>query len=283
MSSIAYTPIAYTPFASGFGARVEFDPARVPTPEQAREIAAIFHEHLFVYFPRADITPQQLADFVLAFGQPDGPRGRLASASEYAGIRIVENVEGGKFGPRSNSELDWHSDRFYDPAAAGLLQSVVVPDEGGDTSLADMVAALAGLPADLRRDIESRSIKQDAVFDAEGRPGIRPGGVVVDDVVSSPGVNTDIIQVHVRSGRPYLYLGNRLNAHVVGLSLEDSAALLDRLYAHVNQPRFHYRHRWAPSELLMYDNRCCMHRRETFAPDAKRKLVAAVVDTSEFL
>src|SRR5436309_2186148 len=177
------TAITYTPFPSGFGARVEFDPAQVPTSQQAREIAAIFHDHLFVYFPRADITPQQLADFVMAFGQPDGPHGRLASASEYAGIRIVENVEGGKFGPRSNSEMDWHSDRFYDPVAAGLLQSVVVPEEGGDTSLANMYAALAEMPADLRQAIEGRSIKQDAVFDAEGRPGIRPGGVALDDVV----------------------------------------------------------------------------------------------------
>ncbi len=275
--------IAYTPFPSGFGARVDFDPACVPTPEQAREIAAIFHQHLFVYFPRADITTQQLANFVLAFGQPDGPRGRLASASEYAGIRIVENVVGGKFGPSSNSELDWHSDRFYDPVAAGLLQSVFVPNEGGDTSLADMVAALAAMPADLRAAIEGRSIKQDAVFDAEGHPGMRPGGVALEDVVNAPGVSTPIIQIHARSQRPYLYLGNRLNSHVDGLSLADSEALLDRLYAHVNQTRFHYRHHWAPLELLLYDNRCCMHRRESFDPNAKRKLVAAVVDTSDFL
>jgi taurine dioxygenase len=277
------TTIPYTPFPTGFGARVEFDPSRVPSPQQAREIAAIFHEHLFVYLPRADITPQQLADFVVAFGQPDGPHGRLASTSEYAGIRIVENVQGGQFGPRSNSEMDWHSDRFYDPVAAGILQSVVVPQEGGDTSLCNMYAALGQMPADLRQAIEGRSIKQDAVFDADGRPGIRPGGVRVADVSASRGISTPIVQVHPRSGRPYLYLGNRLNAHVEGLGVEDSEALLDRLYEHVNQPRFHYRHRWAPLELLMYDNRCCMHRRETFPPDARRKLVAAVVDTSEFL
>jgi len=160
---------------------------------------------------------------------------------------------------------------------------VVVPEEGGDTSLANMYAALAEMPADLRQAIEGRSIKQDAVFDAEGRPGIRPGGLALDDVATSAGISTPIIEVHARSGRPYLYLGNRLNAHVDGLSLEDSEALLDRLYDHVNHPRFHYRHRWAPAELLMYDNRCCMHRRQTFAPDAKRKLVAAVVDTSDFL
>jgi taurine dioxygenase len=275
--------ITYTPFPGGFGARVDFDPARVPTPAQARDMASIFHKHLFIYFPRANITPQQLADFVTAFGLPDGPHGRLASASEYAGIRVVENVERGKFGPRSNSEMDWHSDRYYNPVAAGLLQSVIVPKEGGDTSLANMYAALEGLPADLRTAIEGRSIKQDAVFDDRGRPGIRPGGVALDDVVNTPGVSTPIIQTHLRSRRPYLYLGNRLNAHVEGLGRQDSEALLDRLYEHVNQPRFHYRHRWAPLELLMYDNRCCMHRRETFPPEAERKLVAAVVDSSDFL
>lgn len=275
--------IPYAPLAGGFGARVDFDPAHVPTPAQAREIAAIFSRHLFVYFPRAEMTPKQLADFVLAFGEPDGPRGRLASATEYAGIRFVENVEGGKFGPRSNSELDWHSDRFYDPVVAGLLNSVIVPREGGDTSLANMYDALEALPADLRAAIDGRSIKQDAVFDAEGRPGIRPGGVAIDDVVNSKGISLPIVQVHPRSGRRFLYLGNRLNAHVDGLGRADSEALLDRLYAHVNQPRFHYRHRWSPNELLMYDNRCCMHRRETFDPAAQRKLVAAVVDTSAIL
>lgn len=275
--------ITYAPLAGGFGARVDFDPTQVPTSEQAREIAAIFGKHLFVYFPRAEMTPKQVADFVLAFGQHDSPRGRLASASEYAGIRVVENVVGGQFGPRSNSELDWHSDRFYDPVVAGLLNSVVIPKEGGDTSLANMYDALDALPPDLRAAIDGHSIKQDTVFDAEGRPGIRPGGQAIDDVVGSKGISLPIVQVHPRSGRSFLYLGNRLNAHVDGLSRADSEALLDRLYAHVNQPRFHYRHRWAPNELLMYDNRCCMHRRESFDPTAQRKLVAAVVDTSTIL
>ncbi len=278
------TSIPYTPMAGGFGARVDFDPARVPTADEVQQIARIFRQHLFVYFNRADISMQQLAEFVVAFGKPDDPSGRLASAvSEYAGIRVVENAEKGKFGPRSNSELDWHADRFYNPVAAGLLQSLVVPAEGGDTSLANMVQALAELPPELRQAIEGRRIKQDAVFDAEGRPGMRPGGVAVQDVANTPGIATDIIQVYPYTGVAYLYLGNRLNAHVEGLTLPDSEALLDQLYAHVNQPRFHYRHHWKPLELLFYDNRRCMHRRETFDINADRKLIAAVVDTSDVL
>lgn len=276
--------IDYQPMASGFGARVDFDPVRVPTPDEAQQIAKIFQQHLFVYFERANATMQQLAQFVVAFGKPDDPRGRLASAvSEYAGIRVVENVEKGKFGPRSNSELDWHADRFYDPVAAGLLQSIVVPAEGGDTSFANMVQALAELPSELRLAIEGRRIKQDVVFDAGGRPGMRPGGVAVHDVVNTPGIATDIIQVYERTGQPYLYLGNRLNAYVEGLTLQASEALLDKLYAHVDQPCFHYRHHWQPLELVMYDNRRCMHRRETFDINADRKLIAAVVDSSDIL
>ncbi len=275
--------ISFIPFTSGFGARVDFDPSRIPNADEARDIAAIFNEHLFVYFPRAEMTPGQVADFVTAFGDPDGPEGRLASATEYAGIRIVENVERNKFGPRSNSELDWHSDRFYDPVVAGLLQSVIVPAEGGDTSLANMVQALAELPVDLRRAIEGRTIKQDVVFDERGRPGIRPGGARVDDVAGTPGVSLPIVQTHGRSGQSFLYLGNRLNAYVDGLAVEESDELLDRLYAHVNRMRFLYRHRWAPNELLMYDNRRCMHRREAFEPDAERRLIAAVVNTSPLL
>lgn len=284
MSSNSTTTINVRPLPTGFGAWVEFDTSSPPNESEALEIAKAFHAHRVLIFEKANLTLAQLAAFVRAFGSHDDGSGRLASDSnEYAGIRVVENVEKGKFGPRSNSELDWHSDRFYDPVVAGLLNSVVVPQEGGDTSFSDLYRAFDELPPSLRQAIEGRRIKQDVVFDAQGKPGMRPGGVKVEDVMSSPGIETDIVQRHPFTGKSFLFLGNRLNACVPGLSLAESEDLLDALYAHVDRPEFHYRHHWQANELILYDNRCCMHRRETFDANAERKLYASVVDRSNIL
>jgi taurine dioxygenase len=275
--------IESTPLPNGLGARVYYDPARAPNADEVRTLAALFTRHQLLLFQPTQLNVQQLADFASAFGKPDDRHGRLATAIEIAGVRIVENVEQGSAGPRGSSELYWHSDRFFNPVAAGLLYADVVPEEGGDTSFADMYAALAALPPSLAKAIEGRRIKQDVVFDAQGRPGMRPVGQLIDDVVTSPGIETDIVQRHPRSGRPFLYLGNRQNSHIVGLSLDESESLLDDLYAHAGQARFHYRHHWQAGELILYDNRCCMHRREEFDARAARRLFAAVVDTSEVL
>ena len=272
------------PFPTGFGARADHDVTQPLSVEAVREIAAAFHRYLFIIFPNAPLSMAQLAAFIDTFGLPDQPSGRLATAIDgYAGIRIVENAEPGKFGPRSNSELHWHSDRFFDPVVAGLLCSVVVPQTGGDTSLVDMCRAYDDLPEDLRRAIRGRAIKQDCVFAADGQPMIRPGGTRIDDVLSSPGIETPIVQVRRHTWKNYLYLGNRLNACIPSLPPADSEALLDRLFAHVEQPHLQYRHHWSPNQLMFYDNRCCMHRREAFDGRAQRKLYASVVASSNIL
>lgn len=274
----------FVPLPNRFGARANYDVAHPLTGTQVREIAEAFHEYRLLIFPNADLSLAQLAAFIDTFGAADTGVGRLASdVNGYDGIRIVENVEKGKFGPRSNSELYWHSDRFFDPVVAGLLNSVVVPESGGDTSFADMYRAYDELPDDLRRAVEGRSIKQDCLFDPRGEPMIRPGGQPVDDLPNTPGIETPIIRTRRFTERKYLYLGNRLNAYVTGLPLDESEALLDRLFAHIDQPHLHYRHRWAPHELVLYDNVCCMHKRESFDIDADRKLYASVVSESDIL
>lgn len=284
MSVNSTTTINVRPLPNGFGARVDFDTRHPPQAHEVHAIAEAFHAHQVLIFEHAELSLAQLSAFVRAFGSADDGNGRLASDSnEYAGIRVVENVEKGKFGPRSNSELDWHSDRFYDPVVAGLLNSVVVPAEGGDTSFSNLYLAFEQLPSALRQAIEGRRIKQDVVFDAHGKPGMRPGGVAVEDVVNSPGIETEIVQRHPFTRKRFLFLGNRLNAYIPDLPLAESDALLDALYAHVDQPQFHYRHHWQANELILYDNRCCMHRREKFDVNAERKLYASVVDRSDVL
>ena len=93
---------------------------------------------------------------------------------------------------------------------------------------------------------------------------------MVRDVSQAPGARHPIVRAHPETGRAALYLGRRLNAHIVGETVADSEALLDRIWAHCDQEKFTYRHRWRPGDLVMWDNRCTMHRRDLFDPTARR-------------
>ncbi|MEP4885592.1 MAG: TauD/TfdA family dioxygenase, partial [Alphaproteobacteria bacterium] len=79
-----------------------------------------------------------------------------------------------------------------------------------------------------------------------------------------------IVRTHPETGRPALFLGRRLHAWVVGETVEASETLLDRVWEHCDQAAFTYRHQWRPGDLLMWDNRCVMHRRDPFDAQARR-------------
>jgi taurine dioxygenase len=78
------------------------------------------------------------------------------------------------------------------------------------------------------------------------------------------------VRTHPETGRKCLFLGRRRNSYIVGLELGDSEALLDTLWAHATQSRFAFRQRWKIGDLMIWDNRCTLHRRDSFDPDARR-------------
>ncbi|HYX66361.1 MAG TPA: TauD/TfdA family dioxygenase, partial [Burkholderiales bacterium] len=86
----------------------------------------------------------------------------------------------------------------------------------------------------------------------------------------APGARHPLVRRHPESGRPCLFLGRRRNSSVEGLELAESDALLDRLWAHATQPRFSFCQQWRVGDVLLWDNRCTLHRRDAFDPQARR-------------
>jgi taurine dioxygenase len=78
------------------------------------------------------------------------------------------------------------------------------------------------------------------------------------------------VRTHPETGRKCLFLGRRRNSYVVDLPLEESEALLDALWGHATQPRFAFRQQWQVGDLMIWDNRCTLHRRDPFDPNARR-------------
>jgi taurine dioxygenase len=154
------------------------------------------------------------------------------------------------------------------PPSASLLYALEIPSAGGDTSFCSMYAAYDTLPAEILRGIRDRVAIHDMTYTSAGdlRRGITP----VHDVTQTPGARHPLVRVHPLSKRKALFLGRRRNGYIVGLPVPESEALLDRLWAHATQPQFVFTHRWSVGDVVMWDNRCVMHRREAFDPQSRR-------------
>ena len=92
----------------------------------------------------------------------------------------------------------------------------------------------------------------------------------ISDPREAPGAHHPLVRTHPETGRCCLFLGRRRNSYIVGLPLARSEALLDELWAHATQPQFTFRQQWRVGDLLIWDNRCTLHRRDPFDPAARR-------------
>jgi len=154
------------------------------------------------------------------------------------------------------------------PPIASIMYSIEVPPVGGDTGFMNMYSVYDRLPETLKERISGLSIKHDRSYTAVG--DLRHGYEPVVDVVNSPGSVHPIVRTHPMTGRKALYLGRRLNAYIVGLPVPESEALLDELWEYTNDPQFSWHHKWRVGDVVIWDNRCLMHRRDSFDPATRR-------------
>jgi len=153
-----------------------------------------------------------------------------------------------------------------EPPDASMLYSLEIPARGGDTWFCGMKAALAKMPRELVDRIRNLDIKHDGTYDSGGY--VRKGMTASNDPRKSVGTPHPIVIRHPVSGDKALYLGRRLNAYVVGLPLAESERLLDTIWSYVETAV--YKHQWALGDLVLWDNRTTMHRRDAFDPKARR-------------
>ena len=186
-------------------------------------------------------------------------------------------VDGKPIGGLGDAEATWHSDMTYVevPPPASVLLGVEIPQNGGDTFFADQRAALASLPEDLRQRIEGLSIKHNAAHDSVGN--LRPGFEAFDDPQDAPGVVHPIIRKHNETGDTCLYLGRREWAYIPGLPLEESEALLDDLWSYAVPADYVVEQNWTPGDVIIWDNRRCLHKRTSIDPSQRRLLLRCQV------
>jgi taurine dioxygenase len=234
--------------------------------------------HGLMVFPRQAVPEPGLLAFSRLLGELDPPPNQ-ENGRQYAPgfpeIYVVSNIkdtEGRPIGALGDGEATWHTDMSYlpTPPLASMLVAREIPASGGSTWFCDMVAAAAALPADLRARISGLDVKHDGTYNSGGY--LRQGVAATDDPVSAPGTLHPALVRIPESGDAALYLGRRRLAYIPGLSREDSEALLDTLWRYATDERHVYKHQWQLGDLVVWDNRTTMHRRDTF-PATERRLM----------
>ena len=238
-------------------------------------ILQAWHAHGALLFRQQTLSDAELIAFSRKFGDLDhapvqetGRRYVEGHPELYVVSNVVEN--GVPIGSLGAGEATWHTDMSYlpDPPKASMLYALEVPPREGDTSFCTMYGAWEALPAELKARLRGARVKHDGTYNSGGY--LRQGVTPTDDPREAPGAVHPLVCRHPATGRPHLYLGRRRNAYIEGLSLEESEALLDRIWSIATDPSLVWTHHWRVGDLVLWDNRCTMHRRDPFDPDARR-------------
>jgi len=239
--------------AAGGAVIAGLDLAQRPGEVVRTRIYRALLEHQFLVFPNQSLTREQQYEFTAQFGDVESHGGgRPGKRQDIAHVTANLDADGNpsdRFAKGANYR--WHTDKPYYavPPAITTLYAVELPPVGGDTEFANCALAYDALPQSTKRRLAGLRV----IFQWEH--GRRPGYYANE----LPPVDHPLVRTHPETGHQALYLGNHATG-IAGLPEAESTALLDELLAHATQPRFTYAHRWRAGDLVVWDNRCLLHR-----------------------
>jgi taurine dioxygenase len=248
---------------------------------QREFIFKAYTEHLVLLFRGQSLSYADLLRLRELFGPPGLAANQLLGLGrkKYLAddvpdeITIVSNIvdaQGKPIGALGNDEAFWHTDSSFTetPISASLLHAIEVTEQGGETAFLNMYRAYDDMPAGLAARIDGKFANHSKVHNSTGVR--RPEFADVKDPSKAPGVKHPLVRTHPVTGRKCLYLGRRLNSYIFGLSVAESEETLDEVWAHTCQDKYVWEHKWRVGDLIVWDNRCTMHHRNAFAPNARR-------------
>lgn len=247
--------------AGSLGAEIlDADPRSLDADDVA-QLLDWLHEFEVVFFPGADLAPQEHMALAARLGEVDiSPMARFLGATEPSFQTITD-------GPDSPPVADeWHTDVTWveTPPKYALLQAEIMPERGGDTLWASMTTAYEALSPTMQGLLAGLEVEHDVESFLDGvRLKVRSDDV--NDLIEGmrrtyPAVVHPLVRTHPVTARRALFLGGGFMRRIKGLHENESAALLDFLARHINDARFHCRWRWREGDLAIWDERSTNHR-----------------------
>ncbi len=259
-----------------FGARITGVDLGVPLgPEALEEIRQAIDRYSFLCFPDQDLDDRLHLAFTKCLGEPEVDHftwGRERRV-EYLGTIGNIDAEGKQLGNDhkltryATGNQMWHSDSSFRevPTFVSINYAYEVPDEDGETEFVSARAAYRRLPDDLRERIDPLTVIHDYVF---SRTKVAP--VKESHAESLPPVQQKLVRANPRTGEKNYYVGSHAKS-VVGWSDDESRALLDDLLARMTRAQDIHAHNWKAKDLVIWDNRCLVHRGRPYDADRYRR------------
>ena len=288
--------ITVCPVTPNFAA--EIGDVDLSAPLEPADLAAIkqaFAAYAVLIFPGQELSQDQHLDFARCFGplettigvyRTDAP---LRVRQEFADVSNL-NHRSEVWGKDSRLRLFqlgnrlWHTDSSFKrlPALASLLYARSIPPVGGHTEFADERAAYDALPEEMKRRLGAL-VAEHSIFNSRARLGFT--NFTDEERRQLPPVPQVVVRTIPETGRKSLYLASHAG-RIFGMPEAEGRTLIDELVAHATQRQFVYTHRWRLHDLLIWDDRCTMHRGMAFDDlrwkrDMQRATVSDVANSCE--
>lgn len=248
-------------------------------PDAAAQQALIdaLHDNLVLCIRGQRLDPPAFLAAMSRFGTPMR-RKQLACTPECADVNIISSEDRDELGDgkRIVNGANWHTDDSFmrEPCSLTMLYGIEIPSRGGDTQFANMYAAYEDLPADTRTRIDPLKVVHKYSSSRKlSRISTRPA----DEMAAMPEATHPLVRTHPDTRRKALYLNPNRMEEIVGLDRAESDRLLDELIAHATQPKYQYRHIWRQGDIVIWDNRCTLHKANADYPEGERRLMHRVI------
>jgi taurine dioxygenase len=243
--------------------------------EVFRAIYQAFLCYQVLLFPPQDVPPGRQVAFARRFGEVQIHIMNQYHADGYPELYRLSNLdENGKPNGKhpDKGTLAWHTDGSWQriTGQATIIYGEVMPETGGETHFADMYGAYERLDAKWKARIANMRAVHNLDFSRTRRHGEDP--MTEAQRREKPPVDQPVVRTHPETGRKCLYLGDHAE-YIVGMPYDEGRALIEELNALAIHPDLTYEHRWTAGELLLWDNRCVMHRATPYDPRTQGRVI----------
>lgn len=263
-----------TPLHPLFAAQAdEIDLNRPVTEEQAEQVHQAMNQYAVLVFRGQDLDDDQHMAFALALGDTETSRATVDVSDhrlKHQRMNDISNIgtDGRLLARDSRRRMFnlgnrlWHTDSSFKPTPAkySLLYAHQVPESGGDTEFADMRAAWDGLDEDMRNRASGLVARHSLLY---SRARLGWHGFTEEEKAGFEPVPQRLVRRHPGSGRLSLYLASHIG-EIDGWPVAEAMIFISDLVEHATRPEYVYRHKWQQGDLVIWDNRCTMHRATAF-------------------
>ncbi len=242
------------------------DLSQVLTDDAFAKIRELFIEHSVLVFHDQNMSNKQFLEFSQRFGRLDVHHLVEHTLPEHPEIRLVTNKkENGKYIGAYKAGYNWHTDQSFKeaPMLGTILLCDSCPPEEGNTEFASLTAAYETLPAEMKQKIETLTAVHDRNYSYNKRYPARPP-LSDDQLKQVPPVTHPMVRIHRESGKKGLYISLSCIRDIEGMTREEARAFVQELNDHATQPEYVYSHHWSVGDLVIWDNRCLLHRARPF-------------------